>query len=423
MATKVLTSKTKVKLPQNRKCRFCYSALSKPFLDLGKMPLANSYLTEADLAGEEKVYPLEVYLCDSCYLVQLADFERAEEIFNDQYAYFSSYSNAWLLHAKQYADKMIQELNLNHKSRVVEIASNDGYLLQFFLKQGIKPLGIEPCLNVAEAAIEKGIETVVNFLGEEVACSIVEKFGKADLLIANNVLAHVPLLNDFVSGLAVLLDAKGVLTIEFPSFQFLLNSCEFDTIYHEHFSYFHLGTVEQILKAQGLDIFDVERIPTHGGSLRIYACHQSVHPISKRVHQVKKEEEDAGLYQKSSYQNLAHCVNQIRNELLHFLSMVKHEGKTIAGYGAPAKGNTLLNYCGVKRDLFPFTVDKNPHKQNHYLPGSRIPILAVEEIDRFRPDYLFILPWNLKEEIKTQMSHIRAWNGQFVTAIPKISIE
>lgn len=404
-------------------CRFCNTKLKHQVVSLGSSPLSNSFLTEEQLQKSESFYPLEVYVCDNCFLVQLQEFESPEHIFSD-YAYFSSYSDTWLKHAEEYVNKMIHSYSMDHKSFAVEIASNDGYLLQYFVKAGIPVLGIEPAANVAEVARQKGIPTVTIFFGSTTAVRLAQEKKKADLLLGNNVLAHVPDINDFVVGLKILLAPQGVITMEFPHLMRLMEEVQFDTIYHEHFSYLSFMTVEKIFSAHGLDLFDVEELSTHGGSLRIYARHKDddTKLISSRVHELRQTEIDAGYADINFYLNFDNKVKAIKRNILKFLIKAKEEGKSIVGYGAPAKGNTLLNYCGIRTDFIGYTVDRNPHKQSRYLPGSHIPIFSPEKVKETRPDYLFILPWNLKDEIMEQMNHIREWDGKFVIPIPRVQV-
>ena len=371
----------------------------------------------------EPHYPLEVYVCDNCFLVQLDEFESPENIFSD-YAYFSSYSDTWLKHAKNYVDKMVGLFNLNTQSSVIEIASNDGYLLQYFVEKGIPVLGIEPARNVAEAAIEKGIPTEIVFWDTKTAKRLASEGKYADLLLGNNVLAHVPNLNDFVEGLKILLNQQGVITMEFPHLMRLMEETQFDTIYHEHFSYFSFLTVEKVFNAHGLTIFHVEELSTHGGSLRIYACHKedNTKNISRQVLKLREREIDSGYSNIDYYLAFDDKVKAVKRDLLKFLIQAKEEGKSVAGYGAPAKGNTLLNYCGIRTDFIEYTVDRNPYKQGRYLPGSHIPIQSPDMIKETKPDYVFILPWNIKDEIMEQMSYIREWGGKFVIPIPKVEI-
>ena len=404
-------------------CRFCNTQLKHLFVSLGSSPLSNFYPTKEQLYKMEPFYPLDVFVCENCFLVQLEEFESPENIFGD-YAYFSSYSDTWLKHSKDYVDKMTNAFALNKKSFVVEIASNDGYLLQYFVEKGIPVLGIEPARNVAEVAKQKGIPTEMVFFGTETAKRLASERKYADLLLGNNVLAHVPNLNDFVAGLNILLKPRGIITMEFAYLIRLIEDVQFDTIYHEHFSYFSFLTVEKVSAAHGLTIFDVEELPTHGGSLRIYAQHKGddTNPISDRVYKLKQRETDTGYADINHYLTFGEEVKAIKRDILSFLIQSKEEGKTIVGYGAPAKGNTLLNYCGIKTDFIDYTVDRSPYKQGRYLPGSHIPIEAPDKIKETKPDYVFILPWNLKDEIMEQMSFIREWGGRFVIPIPRVEI-
>jgi 2-polyprenyl-3-methyl-5-hydroxy-6-metoxy-1,4-benzoquinol methylase len=402
-------------------CRFCGAAVQHTFLDLGMSPLANSYLKPSQLNEVEPFYPLRLQVCDRCFLVQLEEFASPDQIFS-QYAYFSSYSDSWLRHAKSYTDLVVERFALNRQSQVVEIASNDGYLLQYFVALGIPVLGIEPASNVANAAVQKGIPTIVKFFGEEAARQLVAAGSCADLIVGNNVLAHVPKLNDFVRGLKILLKPQGVVTMEFPHLMRLMSENQFDTIYHEHFSYFSLLAVEQVFAAHGLTIFDVEELPSHGGSLRVYVCHQEDRPCGPRVTDLRAREEAAGLTRLDSYFCYAEKVKETKRKLLEFLIAAKRADKSIVGYGAPAKGNTLLNYCGIRSDFIDYTVDRSPHKQGLFLPGSHIPICHPDKVRGTKPDYLLILPWNLKNEIMEQMAHIREWGGQFVVPIPQVQV-
>ncbi len=404
-------------------CRFCGAPLRETFVDLGASPLANSYLEPEHLRRPEPFYPLCVYVCGECFLVQLPEEERPEAIFTD-YAYFSSYSESWLRHARTYAEAMVDRFGFGPEHRVIEVASNDGYLLRWFRDQGVPVLGIEPARNVAEAAETAGIPTLVRFFGTETARDLVAEGTRADLLVGNNVLAHVPDLNDFVEGLKVLLAPRGVLTMEFPHLLRLMDEDQFDTIYHEHYSYFSLLAVRKIFASHGLTLFDVEELPTHGGSLRIYARHDAddSRPVEERVADLLAREEAAGLTSLDTYRSFTERVERVKRGLLHFLIQAKEEGKSVAGYGAPAKGNTLLNYCGIRSDFLDYTVDLSPHKQGRYLPGTRVPIFAPDRIRETRPDYVLILPWNLKEEIMTQMSDVRSWGGKFVVAIPEVRV-
>ncbi len=401
-------------------CRFCRRDLTHIFVDLGMSPLANSYLRREDLRGMEPHYPLEVFVCEGCYLVQLPVYQTPEDIFQD-YAYFSSYSDSWLRHAKAYTDLMVSRFGYGPGSQVIEIASNDGYLLQYFREKSIPVLGIEPAHNVAQAALQAGIPTVVKYFGTRTARELSAEGKRADLLVGNNVLAHVPELNDFVEGLGIILKEQGVITLEFPHLLRLMEENQFDTIYHEHFSYFSFTTVEQVFADHGLTLFDVEELPTHGGSLRIYGRHHDdqTKPIGERVGRLKAREQAAGISRLDYYSSFGERVKETKRAILDFLVKAKREGKTIAGYGAPAKGNTLLNYCGVRTDFIDYTVDRSPHKQGQYLPGTHIPIFHPDKLKETKPDLVVILPWNLKEEIMDQMSHIREWGGQFVVLIPK----
>lgn len=406
-------------------CRFCHNPLQHTFIDLGKSPIANDYLTSEQLNQKEKFYPLHTYVCEECLLVQLEEFESPDHIFGDgDYAYFSSYSESWLAHAKAYTDVMVEKFGFNNHSQVIEIASNDGYLLQYFQEKGIPVLGIEPAANTAEVAIAKGIPSLTKFFGIQTARELVAANQQADLLLGNNVLAHVPNINDFVGGMKIVLKPNGILTMEFPHLLQLIEHNQFDTIYHEHFSYLSFLSVEQIFAAHNLTLFDVEELPTHGGSLRIYGKHDhAAFPIiSERVTQLKAKEISAGLNRLETYIFFEEKVKDTKSKLLKFLLTAKAEGKSIVGYGAPAKGNTLLNYCGVDKDLIDYTVDRNPHKQGLFLPGTHIPILHPEKIRETKPDYLLILPWNLKDEVMQQMSFISEWGGQFVVPIPEVTV-
>jgi len=404
-------------------CRFCGAVLIHTVVDLGTTPLCESYIPADKLHEQEPVYPLRVFVCDRCFLVQLPAHVGGEEIFTE-YAYFSSYSDSWLAHAERYAAAMIERLGLDGTSQVVEVASNDGYLLQYFLQRGIPAMGIEPAANVARVAAAKDIPTLVEFFGRDSAARLVARGIRADLLVGNNVLAQVPDVNDFVAGLALVLRPGGVLTLECPHLMRLVEENQFDTIYHEHYSYFSLLSATAILSAHGLTVFDVEELPTHGGSLRIHACHaaDAAHPATERVAAMRVLEESAGLDRLAYYASFEGRVRETKRRLLEFLESARNSGKRVAGYGAPGKGNTLLNYCGIGADLLEYTVDRNPYKQGKFLPGSRIPIFSPERIDETRPDYLLILPWNLREEIMSQMGRIRAWGGQFVVPIPSLRI-
>jgi SAM-dependent methyltransferase len=403
-------------------CRFCSNLLKHTFVDLGMSPLSNAYLKLDTINKAEKFYPLHAYVCDNCFLVQLEEFETPDHIFSD-YAYFSSYSETWLRHAENYTELMTQRFGLNENSQVIEIASNDGYLLQYFQKQNIPVLGIEPAANVAKVAEEKGIPSLVKFFGVSTAQELVAQGKQADLLLGNNVLAHVPDLNDFVAGMKIVLKPDGILTMEFPHVLQLILQNQFDTIYHEHFSYFSFLTVEKVFATHGLTLFDVEELPTHGGSLRIYGQHNDgKKPISDRVSKLKTKEIEAGLEQRSTYLGFGEQVKATKRHLLSFLIDIKNQGKSVVGYGAPAKGNTLLNYCGIRTDLLDYTVDRSPYKQGLFLPGTHIPIYHPDKIIETKPDYLLILPWNIKDEIIEQMSHIREWGGKFVVPIPEVEV-
>ncbi|MBW4675109.1 MAG: class I SAM-dependent methyltransferase [Desmonostoc geniculatum HA4340-LM1] len=405
------------------KCRFSGQPLHQTFIDLGMSPLANAYLRAEQLNNAEKFYPLHAYISEDTLLVQLEQFETPDQIFND-YAYFSSYSASWLKHAKAYTDMMVEKFNFNHHTQVIEIASNDGYLLQYFLDKGIPVLGIEPAANIAKVAQDRGIPSINKFFGIETAKELVMQGKLADLLIGNNVLAHVPDLNDFIAGMKAILKSNGILTMEFPHILQLIEQNQFDTIYHEHFSYFSFLTIEKIFAAHNLQIFDVEELPTHGGSLRIYARHNYAdYPsIRERVRHLKEKEIAAGLHRIETYVTFGEKVKATKHKLLSFLLTAKAEGKSIAGYGAPAKGNTLLNYCGIGKDFIDYTVDSNPYKQGLFLPGTHIPIFHPDKIRETQPDYVLILPWNLKEEIMEQMAFIGQWGGQFVVPIPEVKI-
>ena len=404
-------------------CRYCNKELKHTFVDLSTSPLANSYLKKEQLNQYEKFYPLHVFVCDRCFLVQLPELEKAENIFSD-YAYFSSFSKSWLEHAKHYVDMIVERFGFNEKSFVIEIASNDGYLLQFFKEKNIPLLGIEPASNVAEAAIKKGIPTLIDFFNTDTAKKLISQNKKADLVVGNNVLAHVPNLNDFIRGIKLVLKPDGLATLEFPHLLRLIEENQFDTIYHEHFSYFSFATVNQIFDSHKLKIFDVEEIPTHGGSLRIYVCHKEdrTKKRSKNVKGLLEKEKQVGIQNLKYYQAFHEKVKRTKRDILEFLIRAKKEKKRIVGYGAPAKGNTLLNYCGIGTDFIDYTVDKNPYKQGCYLPGCRIPIYHPAKIKQTKPDYVVILPWNIKNEIMEQISYIREWKGRFVTFIPEVRV-
>jgi hypothetical protein len=387
-------------------------------------PLCESYLSADQVDSMEPFYPLHAWVCADCFLVQLQDYVTPEHIFTE-YAYFSSFSTAWLKHAEDYVNGVTARLGLSRSSHVVEIASNDGYLLQYFVNNGIPCLGIEPAANVAKAAQEKGVPTLVRFFGEGAARELVEEGRRADLIIGNNVLAQVPDLNSFVAGLPILLAPTGTVTMEFPHLVRLMEGNQFDTIYHEHFSYFSLLAVERIFADHGLTVCDVEELWTHGGSLRVWARHtgDSSRPVGERVIALRRQEEEAGLHRIEAYASFEERVRETKRRLLELLIDAKRRGKRIAGYGAPGKGNTLLNYCGIRTDFLDFTVDRNPYKQGRFLPGTHIPILPPSRIEEMRPDYVFILPWNLKTEIMTQLAHVRDWGGRFIVPIPEPAID
>jgi 2-polyprenyl-3-methyl-5-hydroxy-6-metoxy-1,4-benzoquinol methylase len=405
-------------------CRFCGAALVRTFIDLGMSPLCETYPAAEELNRGETFYPLHVYVCGKCFLVQLEQYESPEAIFSD-YAYFSSYSDSWLKHARNYCQKMTERFSLNAKSFVVEVASNDGYLLQYFVQRNVPVLGIEPAANVAKvAAEEKKVPTLVKFFGAQLARDLVANGQAADLVLGNNVLAQVPDLNDFVEGLKILLKPAGVLTLEFPHLLRLMEHNEFDTIYHEHFSYFSLLTTERILEAHGLRIFDVEELASHGGSLRVYACRaeDQSHDTQASVRKLTGAEQAAGLASLDGYRQFSLQVKRTKWALLDFLLTAAEQGKSVAGYGAPGKSATLLHYCGIGKDLIQYTVDRSPYKQGRFLPGTHIPIHHPDKIRETQPDYVVILPWNLKDEIVKQLQFIREWGGRFVVPIPKVEV-
>jgi 2-polyprenyl-3-methyl-5-hydroxy-6-metoxy-1,4-benzoquinol methylase len=409
----------------DRNCRFCQNSLHHTFVNLGGSPISNDFLTLEQLDKAEKFYPLHTYVCDRCFLVQLPELESREYIFGDgDYAYFSSYSESWLKHCEQYTKLMVERFGFDRSSQVIEIASNDGYLLQYFQQKNISVLGIEPATNVAAVAEAKGLSTITKFFGVQTATELVELEKQADLLLGNNVLAHVPDLNDFVAGMKLLLKAEGIITVEFPHLLQLIAQSQFDTIYHEHFSYFSFLTVERVFSAHGLTLFDVEELPTHGGSLRIYGRHSenAKLTVTERVATLKAKEVAARLDSIDTYLDFTKQVESIKRQLLAFLIQAKNEGKSVVGYGAPAKGNTLLNYCGVRTDFIDYTVDRSPHKQGLFLPGTHIPIYSPDRISEKKPDYIIILPWNLRSEIIEQMAYIRDWGGQFIVPIPQLEI-
>ncbi|MEE3851312.1 class I SAM-dependent methyltransferase [Gordonia sp. LSe1-13] len=404
-------------------CRSCWTELTETFCDLGLSPMANSYVAPENTDRGEIFYPLHAYVCSECLLVQLGEFETPEEIFSD-YAYFSSYSSSWLEHARTYVEQVTRRFDIDSSTRVMEIASNDGYLLQYFARNDVPVLGIEPAANVAEVARANGIDTLVEFFGTKLAEKLVDEGRQADHLIGNNVLAHVPDLNDFVAGMKLLLAPDGRITMEFPHLLQLIAHSQFDTIYHEHFSYFSLHSVTQVFARHGLRLFDVDEVSTHGGSLRIYACHDDSdrYAPSEHLEALARRESESGLDQLDGYRGFARSVERTKRELLSFLISARERNERVMAYGAPAKGNTLLNYCGVGRDLIDCTVDRNPHKQGRYLPGTRLPIEDPAFIATAKPDYVLILPWNLRDEIVEDLAFIREWGGQFVTPVPHLEI-
>ncbi len=404
-------------------CRFCGTPLVHTFVDLGMSPLCESYVSASQLNDMEAFYPLRVFVCDRCFLVQLPEHVSPEAIFAE-YAYFSSYADSWVEHARVFTEEMIDRLDLDANSHVVEVASNDGYLLQHFVDRGIPALGIEPAANVAEVAVEKGIPTLVEFFGRASARGLAEKKKHADLIVGNNVLAQVHDINDFVAGMKTLLKDQGVITMEFPHLMRLVEQNQFDTIYHEHYSYFSLWTAQQIFAAHGLALFDVDELQTHGGSLRIYACHadDASNPVTSSIACLIDREESAGLRGLAYYWSFDEQVRTTKRKLLDFLIRTKAQRKSIVGYGAPGKGNTLLNYCGIGTDFLDYTVDRNPYKQGKFLPGTHIPIHVPEHITETRPDYVLILPWNVSGEIMDQLTHIRDWGGRFVIPIPEVQV-
>lgn len=406
------------------KCRFCKAELIDVFIDLINSPASNSFLSNEELNEPEVFFPLKVYTCHTCFLVQIEEYKKSNAIFDNKYVYFSSYSKSWLEHASRYSEKMIDRFNFNENSKIIEIASNDGYLLQYFKAKNIPVLGIEPTANTAEVAINKGIETITEFFGAQLAKELVSTGIKADLLLGNNVLAHVPDILDFVSGMKILLKEDGVITMEFPHLMQLIDNNQFDTIYHEHFSYLSFYTVKQIFENCGLTLFDVEEILTHGGSLRIYAKHteDTSKEISKNVHYLLAKELAKGMNAPGYYQNFQQKALQVKLGFTEFLIKQKKEGKKVAAYGAAAKGNTLLNFCGIKNDFIEFVVDANPHKQNKWLPASHIPVVSEDVLKQSKPDFVIIFPWNIKEEVIKQLDYIKEWNGKFVIPIPQLEV-
>jgi len=404
-------------------CRFCHTPLRQTFVDLGMSPLCESYVSADRLNEMELFYPLHVRVCDQCFLVQVGDYVSSDHIFTE-YAYFSSFSDTWLKHSADYVEMIVNRLNLGKHSLAVELASNDGYLLQNFVKKGIPALGVEPAANVAKVAVEKGVPTLVKFFGRETAQAMVVAGQRADLVIGNNVLAQVPDLNDFAGGIRIVLKPQGVATLEFPHLMKMMAENQYDTIYHEHFSYFSFITAERIFAAHDMILFDVDELPTHGGSLRIYARHKEdiSKPVGKRVLELRDRELAAGFDRLETYSTFGEKVKASKRNLLEFLIQAKRSGKRVAGYGAPGKGNTLLNYCGIRTDFLDFTVDRNPYKQGKFLPGTHIPILTPDKLIEAKPDYVLILPWNFKDEIIKQMAVIREWGGKFVVPIPTVEI-
>jgi SAM-dependent methyltransferase len=404
-------------------CLFCAEPLRRTVVDLGMSPLCESYLTADQLNRVEPFYPLHVWVCERCFLVQVEEYVRPEGIFTE-YAYFSSYSDSWLAHMKAYSDMIVERLRLGSHSKVIELGSNDGYLLQYFVAKGIPVLGVEPARNVAQTAIARGVPTVSKLFGRQTARELVAEGGQADLVCGANVLAQVPDVNDFVGGIKLLLKPGGVVTVEFPHLMRLMAENQFDTIYHEHFSYFSFLSAERIFAAHGLTLFDVEELPTHGGSLRIYARHadDTAKSVAERATKLRAREVSAGLDRLETYDSFTAQVHETKRRLLEFLIGARRKGKRISGYGAPGKGNTLLNYCGVRTDFLDYTVDRNPYKHGRFLPGTHIPIFPPEKIKETRPDYVLILPWNLKDEIMDQLSYIRNWGGEFIVPIPDVKI-
>ena len=405
-------------------CRFCNTPLVKEFIDLVNSPASNSFITKSQLDEPETFYPLRVFVCECCFLVQIEEYKKSDAIFNSDYVYFSSFSQSWLKHSEAYVNMMVNRFGLNIDSKIIEIASNDGYLLQYFVKKKIPVLGIEPTTNTAEVAKNKGIRTITEFFSVKLATQLAKNNEHADVILGNNVLAHVPDIIDFVKGTKILLKVTGVITMEFPHLMQLIGNNQFDTIYHEHFSYLSLYTVNQIFNAQELVIFDVEEISTHGGSLRIYAKHKSdvTKIISSNVSSVMNKEIKAGINNIDYYDGFQNKAKKVKIDILEFLLKQSKENKNVAAYGAAAKGNTLLNYCGIKHDMIKFVVDANPAKQNKYLPGSHIPVVGEEEIIKQKPAYIIIFPWNIKEEVMEQLAYIRKWDGKFVIPIPHLQI-
>jgi SAM-dependent methyltransferase len=403
-------------------CRHCAAPLSESFVDLGHQPPSNAYLSEEGLARPEVYYPLKVYICTACWLAQLPAHAAADQLFTPDYAYFSSVSKGWLAHCEAYVEQMVERFGLDGSSRVIEVASNDGYLLQFVARKGIGCLGIEPTESTAAAARAKGIPTVVEFLGAGSGARIAAEHGQADLMPANNVLAHVPDINDFVRGIAALLKPEGVATFEFPHLLSLLEGAQFDTIYHEHYSYLSLASAERVLGAAGLRLFDIEELPTHGGSLRLFVCHERAgHREQPALAAFREREDSAGIRQLATYKELQGEAERIKDELLDFLIAERRAGRRVAAYGAAAKGNTLLNFAGVKPDLLPFVCDAAPSKQGRYMPGSHIPIVAPEQLGEAKPETVLILPWNIAAEVAAARDEVRGWGGRFAVAVPRMT--
>ena len=407
-------------------CRFCHAGATLPFIDLVNAPPSNAFLTRMQLGEPESFFPLKVFVCERCWLVQLEDSKKCDEIFNSKYAYFSSFSSSWLRHCEKYVDQMISRLGLGAKAFVVEVASNDGYLLQYFVRAGIPCLGIEPTSGTAAAAREKGVDTREVFWGKGAAQQLVADRGPCDLMLGNNVLAHVPEINDFVDGFRIALAPRGTLTFEFPHLLNLIRFKQFDTIYHEHFSYLSLSTTRKILAAHGLTVYDVDELPTHGGSLRLYVRHDDNTElrVSSSVSALEEREIAAGLHDASGYRDFQRAADDIRASVLAFLYEQRSAGRRVVGYGAAAKGNTLLNYCGLKgTDLVQFVADASPHKQGLFLPGSHIPVVSEKDLRAVEPDFVVILPWNLREEITQQLAYVRRWGGRFITCVPELKVD
>jgi 2-polyprenyl-3-methyl-5-hydroxy-6-metoxy-1,4-benzoquinol methylase len=405
-------------------CRFCDTPLHHSVVDLGKSPLCENFLTEDQLIECEEFYPLHAFVCDECHLVQVEEYVHGKQIFCGEYAYFSSYSDSWLRHARTYADMITERLGLTESHHVVELASNDGYLLKNFVERGIPCTGIEPADNVAAVAIDKGVPTIVKYFGVKTAEELVAEGIRADLMVANNVLAHVPDLNDFVAGIKIVLNEGGVMTVEFPQLTRMLEGNQFDTIYQEHYCYFSLHTLLQVFAKHGMTIFDVDELATHGGSLRIYIRHteNETKPVTQAVTEHHQRELDAGLTDMETYRAFAERVAGVKRDLLEFLIQAKRDGKTVACYGAPGKGNTMLNYCGIRTDFIDYAVDRNPYKHNKFLPGTHIPVFAPEKLEETKPDFILILPWNLKKEISAQLEYVREWGAKLVVPIPELSV-